>query len=106
MHVFIFLNECHPRDHIAVQEGKEASEFWDFIGGKETYATTERLKVSLQIVHLLSICLSGDFVGLISIVYKRLGVRYTMDTILLTSICCKISLLRYCQAFFYHSLLV
>ena len=32
-------------DLIVLREGKETKEFWDIIGGKETYATTERLKV-------------------------------------------------------------
>jgi len=40
----VVKNVAPTGDHIIVQEGKEAREFWDFIGGKETYATTERLK--------------------------------------------------------------
>ncbi len=43
----------YSSDLSILREGEEANEFWDILGGKETYATTERMIVSIEIIDIV-----------------------------------------------------
>jgi len=38
-------------DLVIVREHKESDEFWEFLGGKEEYASMPRLAVSLNLIN-------------------------------------------------------